>query len=205
LFFAGVAKNSWKGIDKHRMRARINLATKALETHRRFLTASGAIAIVAGIVFLALGWHVYSARKSEAELRAKAEEIRRQSAKLEQERDALQRYFALPENAKVHDRAVFINGIIDSRSFNWTQMFMDLERVLPGGVHLLSIEPKQVKGRIEVKLRVGATSEEAKIKFLRALEASREFTRIALDSDGPPTGTSGDVSTLNLTAIYSRT
>jgi type IV pilus assembly protein PilN len=186
------------------MRARLNLATKALETHRRFLTASGAIAVVAGIVFLGLGWHVYSARKSEAEIRAKAAEVRLQSAGLELERDALQRYFALPENAKVHDRAVFINGIIDARSFNWTQMFMDLERVLPGGVHLLSIEPKQVKGRIEVKLRVGATSEEAKIKFLRALEASREFTRIALDNDGPATGTSGDVSTLTLTAVYSR-
>jgi type IV pilus assembly protein PilN len=186
------------------MRARLNLATKALQTQRRFLTAASVVAIVAGIVFLAFGWHVYSARKSEAEIRAKAEGVRQQSARLELERDALQRYFALPENAKVHDRAVFINGIIDARSFNWTQMFMDLERVLPAGVHLVSIEPKQVKGRIEVKLRVGASSQEAKIKFLRALEASREFTRIALDKDGPPTGSGGDVSTLDLTAVYSR-
>jgi type IV pilus assembly protein PilN len=187
------------------MRARLNLATRALETHRRFLTGAGAIAVVAGIVFLALGWHVYAARKVEAEFRAKADQIRRQAASLQSQRDALQRYFALPENAKVHDRAVFINGIIDARSFNWTQMFMDLERVLPGGVRVVSIEPKQVKGRVEVKLKVGATSEEAKIKFLRALEASKEFSGIELGKDTAPTASSGDVSTLELKAVYSRT
>src|SRR5262249_39152889 len=108
--------------------------------------------------------------------------------------------------AKVHDRAVFINGIIDARSFNWTQMFMDLERVLPPGVHVTSIEPKQVKGRVVVKLKVGAASEEAKIKFLRALESSKEFTRIAVDKDGAPTGNLGhDVSILELSAVYART
>lgn len=188
------------------MRARLNLATKPLLTHRRFLFASGLIAAVAGIVFLALGWHVYGARKAAADFRSRTDDIRRQTAALEIQRDALKKYFDLPENAKVHDRAVFINGIIDARSFNWTQMFMDLEKVLPGGVHVMSIEPKQVKGRVVVKLKVGAASEEAKIKFLRALESSKEFTRIAVDKDGVPTGNvGGDVSVLELSAVYSRT
>jgi len=186
------------------MRAHLNLATKALETHRRFLTGAGVVAVVAGIVFLALGWHVYAARKAEAEFRARTEQIRRQSAAIEEQRDALQRYFALPENEKVHDRAVFINNIIDARSFNWTQMFMDLERVLPGGVRVVSIEPRQVKGHVEVKLKVGATSEESKIKFLRALESSKEFTRITLDRDSAPINAGGDANVLELTAVYSR-
>ena len=186
------------------MKVRLNLATRPLETHRRFLAGAGAIAAVAGIVFIVLGWHVYSARKAEAEFRAKAEDIRRQTASLESQRQDLQRYFALPENNKVHERAVFINGIIDARSFNWTQMFMDLERVVPPGVHIVSIEPKQVKGRVEVKLKVGAASEEAKVKFLRALETSREFTRIALVKDTVPSSPGADASVLELTAVYSR-
>src|SRR5580704_2269684 len=168
------------------MRIRLNVATKALETHRRFLAGAGLIAVVAGLIFLGLGWHVYSVRKVDAELRARTENNRREMAKLLEQRAGLDRYFAQKDIAELHDRAAFINGILDARSFNWTQMFMDLERVLPGGVHLVSIEPKQVKGRIEVKLRVGAASQEAKVKFLRALEASREFTRIALVKDGPP-------------------
>jgi len=188
------------------MKARLNLATKPLLTHRRFLFAAGIAAGVAGIVFLALGWNVYAARKAAAEFRARANEIRRQNVIVEEQRESLQKYFAMPENAKVHDRAVFINGIIDARSFNWTQMFMDLEKVLPAGVHVVSVEPKQVKGRVVVKLKVGAASEEAKIKFLRALESSKEFTRIAVDKDGVPTGNlGGDVSILELSALYART
>src|SRR5262249_40252022 len=108
------------------MRARLNLATKPLLTHRRFLSGAGSIAAVAGIVLLSLGLYVLKARRAEAEFRTRSEQIRLQVAAFEQQRDSLQKYFALPENARVHDRAVFINGIIDARSFNWTQMFMDL-------------------------------------------------------------------------------
>jgi sirohydrochlorin ferrochelatase len=55
------------------MIVRLNLATKALETHRRFLAGAGLTAIFAGLAFLGLGWHVYSARKVDAELRARTE------------------------------------------------------------------------------------------------------------------------------------
>jgi hypothetical protein len=58
---------------------------------------------------------------------------------------------------------------------------------------------------VEVKLKVAAATDEAKIKFLRALEGSSEFTRIALDKDAAPSGPGGDVSVLELTAVYSRT
>lgn len=188
------------------MRARLNLATKPIFTHRRFLTGAGAIAAVAGLVFLALGLHVYKVRQAASEFREREDQIRKQTISLEAQRDSLKRYFDLPENAKVHDRAVFINNLIDARSFDWTQMFMDLERVLPAGVHILSIEPKQAKGRVVVKLRVGAASEEAKLKFLRSFESSKEFTRVEVVKDAAPSSSQGgDVSVLELSALYSRT
>ena len=55
------------------MRVRLNLATKAQETHRRFMVVAGFVAAVAGIIFLALGWHVYSIRNVDARLRAQSE------------------------------------------------------------------------------------------------------------------------------------
>ncbi len=47
-------------------------------------------------------------------------------------------------------------------------MFMDLEKVLPAGVRVVSIEPKQDKGRVEVKFIIGAASDEAKVKLLES-------------------------------------
>ena len=120
----------------------------------------------------------------------------------------LDRYFAQKDIAELHDRAAFINGILDARSFNWTQMFMDLERVLPGGVHVLSIEPKQAKGHVELKLSVGASSDETKLNFLRALEGSKDFTEVQVQTEHAPpsqTGnTSGDQKVIQLTTVYLR-
>src|SRR5580700_11592390 len=154
------------------MRLRLNLATKPLEAQRSFLVSSGLVAFFAAVVFLWLGWHVYTVRKVDEEFRTRTEKTRQEMAKLEVQRQELDRFFHQEENAKLHDRAAFINGILDARSFNWTQMFMDLEHVLPAGVRVISIEPKQEKGRIEVKLLIGATSDDAKLKLLKALEDS---------------------------------
>lgn len=188
------------------MRVRLNLATKPLQTHRKFLAGSGLLGLAAAIVFLALGWHVYLARRANAEMRAKSEAILRQVLQLEQQRSSLQHFFGLEENAKLHDRAAFINNLIDARSFNWTLMFMDLERVLPAGVHVVSIMPAQDKGRVEVKFTVGATSDQAKLKFLKALEDSKSFTGIKLiDERVPAQHTGEDQVIVELIAEYSRT
>ena len=187
------------------MRIRLNLATKPLETHRRFIAGSAVVGLVAAIVFLSLGWHVYNARKANAEMRAKTANILSQITQLEQQHSALEHFFGLEENAKLHDRAAFINSLIDARSFNWTLMFMDLEKVLPAGVRVISIEPKQEKGHIEVKLVVGATSDEAKQKLIKALEASGTFTHIELVAAQHPTsGTSTDQIVVELKAEYLR-
>jgi type IV pilus assembly protein PilN len=189
------------------MRVRLNVATRVLETHRRFLASAGLTAVIAGLVFLGLGWHVYNARKVDAEFRARSEKTRREMAKLETQRSELDRYFHQKDIADLHDRAAFINTVIDARSFNWTLMFMDLEHILPGGVRMISIEPKQTGGHVEVKLSVGATSDEAELKFLHSLEESKQFTDIRVVAEHTPTGTgsqAGDQKVVDLTAVYSR-
>lgn len=189
------------------MRVRLNIATKPLETHRRFLAGAGLAFFVAALVFAGLGWHVYSVRKADAELRARTEKTRREMAQLESQRKELELYFAQKDIASLHDRAAFLNGVIDARSLNWTQMFMDLERILPGGVRVISIEPKQVSGHVEVKLTVGAASDEAKLKFLHALEESKQFTEMQVRNERTPgagNNPGGDQKVIQLITFYSR-
>src|ERR1700687_4472405 len=185
------------------MKVRLNLATKALETHRRFLATSGVIGVVAGIFFLGLGWHVYSVRKADEALRVKAAAIRQEMIGLEQQRNDLERFFAQPENARLHDRSAFLNTLIDEQSLNWTQMFMDLEKILPAGVRVLSIAPTHEKGRVTVKLTVGASSDESKLKFLHALEESPAFTHVELVNEkvNPPGAAGLDHMEMELMAV----
>jgi type IV pilus assembly protein PilN len=190
------------------MQVHLNLATKPLETHRRFLAGAGLTAFVAALVFAGLGWYVYSVRKADEEIRTRTEKTVQEMKQLESKRKELEIYFGQKDIASLHDRAAFLNGVIDARSFNWTQMFMDLERILPGGVRVISIEPKQAGGHVEVKLTVGATSDDAKLKFLHALEESKQFKGYELQHEGPANqanNQSGDQKIIQLTTVYSRT
>ena len=186
------------------MRVRLNLATKPLLTHRRFLVGAAVIAVVGGIVFLSLGWHVYSAHQAEAAVRTRMQALRAERNNLEVRRERLTSFFDKPENAKLSERAAYLNSIIDESSFLWTQMFMDLEHVKPGGVRLLTVSPKMVKGNMEVHLRVGASSDEAKLKFLRALEESKAFSKVMLLTDQQALQPGGDPQVFELSLIYTR-
>src|SRR6184192_985176 len=188
------------------MRVRLNLATKPLESHRRFLVGAGLSAFVAAVSFVMLGWHVYSVRKAATEVRARTERIREEYARYEEERNDLKRFFDQKSIKGLSDRAAFINGIIAVRSFNWTKMFMDLEHILPGGVRIISIEPKQVSGHVELNLTFGAADDEVKLKFLRALETSKQFSDVQIHSDVkviPGAGASTDAKVVHLSTFYS--
>lgn len=184
------------------MNVRLNLATKPLISHRRFLVGSGLLALLGGIVFLGLGWHVYSTLRAQEALRRKEQDNDRRAALLQTRRNELDEFFARPANAKLKERAAFVNGIIDERSFDWTQMFMDLEKIMPVGVHVISISPQLQKGRMFVHITVGATSDESKIKFVRAMEGSEAFSNVELL--GVIRSQTGNEQAVELNAVYVR-
>ena len=188
------------------MRVPLNLATKPLQSHRRFLAGSGVSIFAASILFLGLGWHVYSVRNAAAAVRTRTDQLRKAFAKGDAQRKDLERFFNQKDISSIHDRAAFINGIIVVRSFNWTQMFMDLERILPGGVHVISIEPKQVSGHVEVKLTAGVISDEIMLKFVQALENSSKFSDVQIQGiHAANVRDSSDQRVVQLTTYYSGT
>jgi len=184
------------------MQVRLNIATKPLESHRRFLVGAGLLAVLGGVIFLALGWHVYSTLRAQEALRHKEEENNNRAALLQRRRKELDDFFAKTENARLKERASFVNGIIDERSFDWTQMFMDLEKLVPVGVHVVTIQPQLEKGHMFVRLTVAATSDESKIKFLHAMENSPAFSNVELLS--VHSTQSSAEQALELHAIYVR-
>lgn len=190
------------------MKVRLNLATSPLQTHRKFLVASGLIGAFAFLVVLGLGFHVYTVRKANAAVRAQADQVRQEMAALIVQRDELERFFKEEQNARLSDRSTFLNSLIDEQSLNWTQMFMDLEKILPTGVRLLSIEPVHENGMVRVRLNVGAINDEAKLRFMRALENSPAFKDVREHGETitePQPGTNDlDHLQVQLTVMYTK-
>jgi hypothetical protein len=83
---------------------------------------------------------------------------------------------------------------------------MEFESTLPGGVRIISIEPRLVDNYVQLRLAVGATSDASKLEFLRSLEKSKSFSHIEVEGErrGDDATSSGEVVVL-LQARYSAT
>ncbi len=187
------------------MQVGLNLATKPLVSHRRFLVGSAILGMVGGILLVFLAWQFFTLRKADAAYRARLLKTQQEMAKVQEQREDLERFFSRGENRNLQERAKFVGTVIEARSFNWTKMFMDLEHTLPSGVHVLRIEPKLENGSASVKFVVAGSTEESKVKLLKAFEDSPSFTRVELTQVGMPkqsVGASSDVFTVEFSAIY---
>lgn len=188
------------------MKIKLNLATAPPQQTRPFLVAAALGGAIGLLALLILAHAVYSSWESNRALRADISRLQGQIRSDRQKQQDLQRYFASAGARQVLDRSLFLNSMIDARSFPWTKIFMDLEKTLPPGVRVVSISPRLENGRAEVTLEVGAQSDQSKIEFLKSMENSSTFSGMVVKEEQrhEETGAS-DKIVLSLTAWYSTT
>jgi Tfp pilus assembly protein PilN len=188
------------------MKVRLNLATAPLENDRRFVFGYALVGTLAVIVLLVFSWRAYSIRKANEARREELAQIESEISRLTDQRQDLDAFFNDTKVAEIRDRSAFLNSLIAERSFPWTRIFMDFENLLPEGARITSIAPRLKDGHIELTLKAGATSDEAGMKFIRALEASHSFSRLALMSETrPERSTDVDHVFYEMTAVYTAT
>src|SRR6202790_2144553 len=168
------------------MKVRLNLATSPLESNRRFVVGASAIGFFAVLGLLLLSWNTFSVWRADKVFRTRQATLESQIAALQQQRQNLAAFFDQPETVKRRQRAAYLNALIQQRAFPWIKIFMDLEQILPEGVRVVSIEPKLDGDNVQLQFLVGATSDDSKLKFLKALETSGEFSNIQLLSETRP-------------------
>ena len=164
---------------------------------------AAAVGVPALVLCVGLSLKVARDRAATSERRDEVAQIEKQLAGYREKRRELEQYFSNPATRLVTQRAAFLNGIIDERSFPWTQFFLDLERLLPGGVRILSLAPSLAGDHLEVKLRVGALSDKSKLDFLENLEKAPQFSALELVSESRPNkNEERDVVEVDLKAEY---
>lgn len=165
------------------MKLRLNVATAPHGNNRPFIAGAVLVGALALVALVVLARETYVSRAANVELRSDTArlqtEIRTEQARHQQ----LQDFFNTKPVQQTLSRAQFLNSLITERSFPWTKIFMDLEKTLPPGVHVVSIVPKLVNGRADVSMVIGATSEDSKLQFLEAIEKSKNFSDVTVDDE----------------------
>jgi len=188
------------------MRVDINLATQPYEDSRRFWFRWGGALAALGIVTLALtyftlrGWS--DARKDRALMR----QYQAQIADRDKERADAQAMMNLPQNSSTRDRSLFLNDLFYRKAFSWTQVFEDMEQVMPPRLHVVSIHPELAPGdELEIKLAVAGDSRDRALELVRKMEASQHFQQTEIEQETAQNnsgGTSTDTVLFNISALY---
>jgi len=185
------------------MRLDINLASQPYEDARQFWMRWGTALAAAAILTAALltitisGW--FAARQDHATVASYRAQIAQRDLKRRQAEDFLNR----PENRSTRDQSQFLNELIERKSFSWTRVLENLEKVMPARVHLVSIHPElDEDNQLSLKMSVAGDSRDRAIELARRMEDSRRFTQTYIQSETFSSSNTGDPFGFTIIATY---
>ncbi len=185
------------------MRLDINLASQPYEDARQFWLRWGTALAAAATLTLALlaitvsGW--FAARRDHA----KISDLRAQIAQRDRRRQQAQEFLNRPENRSTRDQSQLLNELIESKSFSWTRVLEDLEKVMPSRVHLVSIHPElDEANQLKLKMAVAGDSRDRALELERRMEDSRRFSQTYIETEHFVTSSTGDTVEVTIVATY---
>lgn len=188
------------------MRIVINLASRPYQDERRFYRNWGSalvVAILLTALMVLISYRHYVNTKREW---AQARETETKLAELKKQEAQAQQILAQPENRGTRDRSYFLNAAIIRKSFSWTRLMEDMEKVMPAGLRVVAIAPSVDRNHFVLKLQVQGERRETAVELLRNMERSAHFRSPKLtvethsDSKNGEGGVKSDIFTAYLPA-----
>ena len=158
------------------MRLNINLASQKYEDVRQFYVrwsvAIGLSALLM-LVLIGLAWRNFS-NSSESGQRIK--QLQAEIDGLQKQRAAAEAISNLPENHDVTEQKNYWNKQINRRQLSWTQLFNDLQRIMPARAFLSSVHPEvTLDNRLKLTLVVMGDTHENGLELQKKMEKSERF------------------------------
>jgi type IV pilus assembly protein PilN len=159
------------------MRFEINLASQPSQDVQRLLLRWSLAIIVAGLVTISL---IYAASSAFVSWRVTEREVRNlqeQIADRDRQKAEIQAFLNRPENRETRDRSQFLNFLFARKAFSWTEIFDDLEKIMPPRLHVVAIRPAvNNENQLELHLSTSGSTRDAATELVRRLEESSHFS-----------------------------
>jgi type IV pilus assembly protein PilN len=174
------------------MRLDINLASQKYEDVRTFFWRWGAsLAILAALAGV-LGGLAYLKHNRILQAQQQTRSLQNQIARLQDTRDNALRVDNLPENRGVTEEKKFWNQQLSRRSFSWTQLINELQKIMPNRAYLNSVQPELTPDhRLKLKLIITGEKSENARELQHKMENSSRFRSPMILSETPEAGRLG--------------
>jgi type IV pilus assembly protein PilN len=158
------------------MQFNINLASQPYEAareYRRLLSA--AIAVVALITALLVGY-IIQQRVASRDINRQIADAEQEISNLDREKAQAQAILNRPANRAVADQSLFLNELFARKALSWTRVFSEMERIMPPGIHVVSMKPDYTtENQLLLHMVVATDSRDRAVELVRHMEKSNHF------------------------------
>ena len=190
------------------MRVNINLASQKYEAVKQFYMRWGmAIGLlsVLTVFLIVLAWMNYSGSTQSSK---RIHELQERISTLEKKRAQAEEISNRPENHDVTAQKNFWNKQFVRRSFSWTQLFNDLQRIMPPRAFVSSVHPEITNdNRLKLSLTIKGDKHDNALELVQKMERSERFRNplISLDSTEKDQRTGQTLYKLDIVTYYTPT
>lgn len=165
------------------MRISVNLASRPFVELRPLFARLRLVMGLLVLLGIGLGFALHALNAKASVAQAQMDDLKAKTKQYQQERLTNEARMHQAQNMAVLERSQYLNAVFARKSFSWTAVMMDLEKVLPVGVQVTSIEPVISKeGDVSIRLRVSGDRGRA-VQLVRNLETSQRFLQPRLSSE----------------------
>jgi len=177
----------------------LNLSTQPFPAYqvKTLLLTLGLIVLGALSAWQAYGFIQYS--KLAGQIRGEAQGAQVEAEALARRLADMELKLSRPEAMQKLNEIAFLNDIIARKSFSWTRIFANLEKLMPDDVHLVSLRPNFLDtGEVRLDIDVRGRSMADIKQLIEALQSHSAFGLVQVDTetkkDAGPNMASGDLA-----------
>jgi Tfp pilus assembly protein PilN len=156
----------------------LNLASKPFRDYRPVWAVAAALAVLSGILLINNVQTAYryfvNTKTTRSEIDRLHSESDGEARRARQLQNDIQRF----DKKALNTQTTFINAQIAERSFSWTALLDQLERIVPHDVRLVTLNPSFTpEGRTHLTMVCRAKSSNGTVEMIRRLQQDLHFER----------------------------
>ncbi|HEX7780511.1 MAG TPA: hypothetical protein VF424_14785, partial [Vicinamibacterales bacterium] len=176
-----------------------NLSTRPFYNEKLVSLAVGLVLLIAIGLTIFNTYELISLMGERRVLNAHIARDRGEATRITGQADALRRTVDQTRLQLLASSTREANGLIDQRTFSWTEFFGLIEKALPRDVRLIGVSPRVEKGEFKIGMRVATRTPDNLKEFTDALAATGAFYDVVL---AETQRYDDDTDTLTLVAGY---
>jgi hypothetical protein len=104
-----------------------------------------------------------------------------------------------PDNRDVREKSDFLNQLILRKEVSWTRIFINLEKMMPPHLRVLSVQPSLKEEQIIISMQLGGDSRERAAELVRRMEKSKTFRNAHITTENDSQAAQGQQDPMRFT------